>query len=407
MDKDKNNAVLQAQKLEALGLFAGGIAHDFNNILSIIEGYTHIALKKLNENNLTPDQLQKIIQSTQRGAGLTRQLLAFGRQKIDTAAKTGVTGALRAQHVLLKPLLGETIRFAMSLPESNMWVQASEDQMTQIVLNLALNARDALPTGGTVTLSCEKCLKKDVPPFLRKKSPKREFLRLRVSDNGAGISKEILDKIFDPFFTTKEQGKGTGLGLSVVYGIVDQLEGTITVDSTPGRGTKFDVFLPLTPPPEDTLIQDIAVQPAGLQGRTILVAEDEPELRDILATMLEGMDMKVLTASNGNQALMVQDDYDGNIDFLLTDVVMPEMDGVRLGELFSSVRPDSNVVYMSGYPFLERDQNLTVPPSAAFLEKPLQEDKIRRILERALEKNQQRLREQGVICLKTSTDTGF
>lgn len=406
--RDKDADLLQSQKLEALGLFAGGIAHDFNNILSIIEGYASIAIKRLNEGKLQPDQLQKIIQSTQRGAGLTRQLLAFSRQKIDLDAKTNIASAMRSQHVLLKPLLGETIRFSVRMPEVPMWVATSEDQLMQIVMNLVINARDALPTGGIITLSCQSCPAKELPPLLKSKGGSQSFLRMSLTDNGVGIPKDVLPRIFDPFFTTKEQSKGTGLGLSVVYGLIDQLGGVITVDSEMGKGTHFNVYLPLTSPPEEDQLNagKDPVEPS-LKGKTILVAEDEPELRDILVTMLSGMDMQVLTAANGNQALMVQDGYDGKIDFLLTDVVMPEMDGVRLGELFTSVRPDSNIVYMSGYPFLERDRNLHVPDTETFVHKPLQENKIRQILERALEKRQQRLADQGVVCLKNSTDIGF
>jgi CheY-like chemotaxis protein len=373
---------LQAQKLEALGHFAGGIAHDFNNILSIIEGYTHIALRQMREGTLTPLQLEKILASTQRGAGLTRQLLAFARQKVDIESTASLTDTLRQQQVLLKPLLGETVHLHLTLPAEDVWVKLSGDQITQIVLNIALNARDAMPQGGDLVILCHKVSLSEGP-----------FVRMTFVDSGAGISKDVLPRIFDPFFTTKSPTKGTGLGLSVVHGIVNQAGGKIEARSKPGEGTTFQVYLPFaltpaaTPSPEgpEFLL-------SSLEGKTILIAEDEPELLDVLAFMMSDMKMKVLTASNGNHALRVQEAYKGTIDFLLTDVVMPEMDGVHLGGLFETLRPDTNVVYMSGYPFLDGGRNWKLPSDASFISKPMQEGNIRLILERALQRRDERIK---------------
>lgn len=204
----------------------------------------------------------------------------------------------------------------------------------------------------------------------------------------------MLSRIFDPFFTTKSVTRGTGLGLSVVHGIMKQVGGDIIVHSKPGDGTTFDLYLPITsaPPRLHPVIE--GPQADVLTGKTILVAEDEPELRDVLVTMLDGMHMKVLSACNGNHALLVQDEYDGDIDFLLTDVVMPEMNGVHLGELFKSLRPQSNVVYMSGYPFADIHQKVHIPDGAPFLDKPLQEERVRRVLERALERRDARTKKE-------------
>ncbi len=387
--KDTRN--LQRQKMEALGQFAGGIAHDFNNLLSIIEGHTHIALRQLKEGRLDPEQLLKILASTQRGAGLTRQLLSFGRQKVGFDEKTNLVEAMRQQHVLLLPLLGATIQLFMTVPEDPVWINAAPDQLTQIILNLALNARDAMPCGGELAIMCMACQKRHIPAVLREKNPETSYIRLSVVDSGTGIPDDVLPRIFEPFFTTKDQGKGTGLGLSVVYGVVDQLKGTIEVSSAQGDGTSFDIFLPIAEAPAPSLTAENNVSDKGLAGKTILIAEDEPELREMLADMFNGLKMNVLSAGNGNQALSVQDEYDGDIDFLLTDVVMPEMDGVKLGEMFSSVRPDSNVVYMSGYPFMEGRRDLQVPEQAPFISKPIREDTVRKILERALERRQARL----------------
>jgi two-component system cell cycle sensor histidine kinase/response regulator CckA len=384
----------QMQKLEALGRFAGGIAHDFNNILSIIEGYTHIAMKELKEGRLDPEHLRQILKSTHRGAGLTRQLLTFGRQKVDVEETVNLAEELRQQHVLLRPLFGETIQLFMSVPEDPVWISASSDQLTQVTLNLALNARDAMPDGGDMAIICMPCQQRHIPCTLREKYPGSAFIRLSVVDSGRGISPDVLPRIFDPFFTTKEVGRGIGLGLSVVYGIIDQLKGGIEVSSVPGEGTSFDIYLPTTGAPDDAGKAAKTVPAAmDLAGKTILIAEDEPELRALLSEMFNNMNMKVLSAGNGNQALMVQDGHDGDIDFLLTDVVMPEMNGVKLGEMFKSLRPDSSVIYMSGYPFLDGRKDIQVPEDAPFISKPLQEDKIRKILERALQRRSERLGE--------------
>lgn len=390
---EKKPDVIQphAQKLEALGQLAGGIAHDFNNILSIIEGYTEIALKHLREGTLTPDQLERIRLSTARGAGLTRQLLAFGRQKIGIIDSMDVSAAVRDACVLLHPLFGEKIKLNISVPQTPLWVEAGEDYITQILLNLAINARDALPMGGEVSVACMSCGAGSLPPAVQEKDAGCGFIRLSVVDNGTGISPHIIPRIFDPFFTTKPRGQGTGMGLAVVYGIVVQLGGVIDVRTHPGGGTAMHVYLPAAAAPSlSALPQDSDILPS-LRGRTILVAEDEPELRDVLGIMLEGFEMKVMTAANGNHALALQQSFKGEIDFLLTDVVMPEMDGMELAEVFAKRRPDTNVVYMSGYPFLEEDRHLTVPDTASFISKPLQEDTVRQVLERALQRRDERL----------------
>ena len=380
-----------AQKLEALGQLAGGIAHDFNNILSIIEGYTEIALKHLREGTLTPDQLERIRLSTARGAGLTRQLLAFGRQKIGIIDSMDLSAAVRDACILLHPLFGEKIKLNISVPQTPLWVEAGEDHVTQIILNLAINARDALPMGGDVSVTCMSCGAGSLPPAVQEKDAGYGFIRLSVVDNGTGISPHIIPRIFDPFFTTKPRGQGTGMGLAVVYGIVDQLGGIIDVRTQAGGGTAMHVYLPAAAAPSLAAMSSDADILPSLRGRTILVAEDEPELRDVLGIMLEGFEMKVMTASNGNHALELQQSFGGEIDFLLTDVVMPEMDGVELAEVFAKRRPDTNVIYMSGYPFLKEDRDMHVPDTASFISKPLQEDTVRQVLERALQRRDERL----------------
>jgi two-component system cell cycle sensor histidine kinase/response regulator CckA len=379
---------LHAQKLEALGQLAGGIAHDFNNILSIIEGHTELALKQLQTGNLTPEQLERIRAATARGAGLTRQLLAFGRQKIGVLERLDAVKALAGIRLLIDPLFGAAVRADFSLPAAPLWVEAGEDHLAQIILNLALNARDALPAGGDVMISCMACGEGALPAPLRQRPEARRYLRLSVTDNGVGISPAVLPHIFEPFYSTKERGRGTGMGLAVVYGIVEQLGGLIDVRSHPGEGTAVHVYLPLAVPEgaQQNLPDSWRREAGALRGRTVLLAEDEPELRDILGLMLEGFEMKVIRASNGNEAFDLQREFAGEIDFLLTDVVMPEMDGIALAEIFAARRPDTNVVYMSGYPFLNAEKGLRVPDTASFISKPIQEDTVRQVLERALER---------------------
>jgi len=375
-----------AQKLEALGQLAGGIAHDFNNILSIIEGYTEIALKHLRDGTLTPEALERIRLSTARGAGLTRQLLAFSRQKIGIIDSMDLGAAVKDACVLLHPLFGGHINLQTNISSAPMWVEAGEDHVTQIILNLAINARDALPMGGEVSIGCMPCGAGSLPPAVREKDAGRGFIRLSVTDNGAGMPPHIVPRIFEPFFTTKPRGQGTGMGLAVVYGIVEQLGGAIDVRTQPGGGTSMHVYLPAAAAPSMSgEAQGGVTALPSLRGRTILVAEDEPELRDVLGIMLEGFEMKVMTAANGNHALEMQQSFKGDIDFLLTDVVMPERDGVELAEVFARRRPDTNVVYMSGYPFRGEGRVAAVPDTASFISKPLQEDTVRQVLARALQ----------------------
>lgn len=390
-EKKPDVITAHAQKLEALGQLAGGIAHDFNNILSIIEGYTEIALKHLREGTLTPEELERIRLSTARGAGLTRQLLAFSRQKIGIIDSMDLGAAVNNACVLLHPLFGEKIKLNMTIPQIPLWVEAGEDYITQIILNLAINARDALPMGGEVGISCMSCGAGALPPALQEKDTGHGFIRLSVVDNGTGMPPHIVPRIFEPFFTTKPRGQGTGMGLAVVYGIVEQLGGVIDVRTHPGGGTAMHVYLPAAAAPSlSAAAYDGAEILPSLRGRTILVAEDEPELRDVLGIMLEGFEMKVMTAANGNHALELQQSFKGDIDFLLTDVVMPEMDGVELAEVFAARRPDTNVVYMSGYPLRDEGRAPDVPDTASFISKPLQEHTVRQVLERALQRRDAR-----------------
>jgi len=382
----------QSQKLEALGQFAGGIAHDFNNILSIIEGYAQIAVKRLKEDRLSGDELEKILESTKRGAGITRQLLAFSRHKISINEVIDLNQLIKEQEVLLKPILGERTELFISLSDGSICVEGAQDNFVQILMNLAINARDAVSDKGVFVINLTTCNEKSVPLEMKKKYPGRYFARISAMDNGEGMSDEVKRRIFDPFFTTKEQGKGTGLGLSVLYGLIDQMGGDISVFSKPNKGTCFDIYFPLSDKePEVSGDRNIPIDIEGsLSGLTILVAEDEPDLRIVLKEMFGDLSMNVLTAANGNEALAVQEDYEGRIDFLLTDVVMPEMDGAKLGELFQSIRPESKIIYMSGYPSVKSMNEIDLPDDICLMAKPLQQENVETILMAQLDGHKKR-----------------
>lgn len=365
----------EAHKLEALGRLAGGVAHDFNNILSIIDGYARIAARDMPDDHPVADYLDKVRQSVRRGASLTRQLLAFGRKNI-SAETTADLGALVRDHQgLLHPLLDASITLTMETEDSVM-IDCTPDLIGQILMNVILNARDAMPDGGNIDVSVTA---------LHHYQPKNakaagHYARLAVRDTGTGMDKATQRRIFDPFFTTKEQGKGTGLGLSMVYGLMQQMKGVIDVESAPGKGTTMSLYFPLS----TASAADMPVLPSGpvsseaarLDGYTVMVAEDEPDLLHLVASMLGDMGLTVLTAANGNEALAQQEDYEGYIDFLVTDVVMPEMSGVRLSELFASVRPESKTVFISGYPAAGNMARIELPEGACLLSKPVAYEKL-------------------------------
>ena len=385
-EKENNyQHVEQSQKLEALGKLAGGIAHDFNNILSIIEGYAHIASKRQREGKLDAEHLVKIVETVKRGAGLTRQLLAFSRQKIQIEETSDLAALIAQNEIMMKPLLGDETRLVITAPPQKFYVSCAPDSIAQILLNLSSNARDAMQGGGAFFVTLEECPVHELPERLKSRAPEQSFVRMRVRDTGEGIPHEIINRIFEPFFTTKEQDKGTGLGLSVVYGLVTQMQGDIEVFSKPGFGTSFSLYLPLAAQvsqPADKKEQ--CESTADFSGKTIMLVEDEPALREVLMSMLQDLNLKVIEASNGNEALVRQENHTGKIDFLMTDVMMPGMNGVKLAELFSSLREDSKIIFMSGYPFLNTKEGFSLPDGIPCLPKPLSQKDLMRALENSL-----------------------
>ena len=364
--KIREGQYFQAQRLEALGQLAGGVAHDFNNVLSIIDGYARIGKKASMDRPETVSYFERISQAVQRGSSLTNRLLTFGRHKVIKNGIFDLGQLVQDQESLLRPLIDASISLSIRT-EEGVFITSPPDNICQILLNLCINSRDAMPDGGSLSIDCGKT--------------KYSRAYLKVTDTGTGIPPDIKTKIFDPFFTTKDQGKGTGLGLSMVYGLVKDMKGEIDVATTVGEGTTFTITLPLSEKPEKS--GNVTEDDHGkihLDGMTALIAEDEPALLDLVSDMLEEMGANVIRASNGNQALMLQEDYEGDIDFLLTDVVMPELNGVKLAELFESVRPESKVMFMSGYPANGQMARVTLPESAFFLSKPIDFQKLGEVL---------------------------
>lgn len=364
----------KAQKLEALGQIAGGVAHDFNNILSIIMGYAQMARNHLNEPDTLEPYLEKILTASKRGAGLTKKMLTFSRHKMIEESVIDLAETVRQQEMLLKPLLDATIDFSITTEGSALFIEGTEDNMAQILMNLCMNARDAMKEGGTLHVDIRKADLSEAEENIRENLRTDPHVCLSVSDTGSGMDKMTRDKIFDPFFSTKEQGKGTGLGMSVVYGLVRQMKGRIDVRSAAGQGTTVFIYLPLSDqPPSKLLSGDPSdAKSISLKGYTALVAEDEPDLLLLVSTFLENLGMRVIRAMDGDQALIEQDNFTGEIDLLLTDVVMPGINGVKLAELVESLRPGIRTIFMSGYPAHGDMARVELPKDARFIAKPVQ-----------------------------------
>lgn len=380
--------LFQSQKLESLGQLAGGIAHDFNNVLSIIDGYARISSRAVDKESPVEANLQKIIKAVERGASLTRQLLTFGRHKIVVESVVDICQLLQDQDTMLRPLLGASYDLSVDVPDKPLFVECAADEIGQIVMNLVINGRDAMEEGGRIAIDARALTDSMLPAFIPESEHEKTFVCLSVTDSGTGMPEEVVKKIFDPFFTTKGAGKGTGLGLSIVYGMVRNMKGYIGVDSKQGAGTTMSIYLPLTDKrPASLTERKISLESGEIRfdGYTALVAEDEPDLLELVCGMLERLGMRVLKASNGDEALEVQDGYDGAIDFLITDIVMPEINGVKLAELFLSLRSDAKVIFMSGYPATGQLAPVDLPPDAYFMAKPISYEALALMLRELIE----------------------
>jgi two-component system, cell cycle sensor histidine kinase and response regulator CckA len=337
----------QSQKLEAVGQLAGGIAHDFNNLLTVIEGYAEMIRDHQAPDDANRDSLEEILVAARRAASLTRQLLAFSRRQILQPIRLNLNANVISTQHMLSRLLGENIRIHTTLA-SGLWdVFADPGQIDQIVLNLAVNARDAMERGGVLTIETAN-LERDAPPALELADG--EYVRLSVGDTGQGMDEETRRHIFEPFFTTKEVGRGTGLGLSTVYGIVKQSGGHIRVSSEPGKGSSFSIYLPRA---GDVTLPSVkgssGSAPAQRSGQTILLVEDDETVRHLVMSMLKSSGYHVIAPATPQEALRICGEFSTPLDLLLTDMVLPETDGAEVAEKAVASRPDLRVLYMSGY----------------------------------------------------------
>ena len=339
----------QSQRMEAIGQLAGGIAHDFNNILTIIKGYSQLSLSELKGNDPLRENIEEIQKASERAANLTHQLLAFSRRQIMDVKVLDVNTVLRDLDKMLHRIIGEDIELIRLLAEDLGRVKVDPGQIEQVIMNLAVNARDAMPKGGKLTIETAN-VELDGKYALKHIAVKPgHYVMLSMSDTGCGMTPEVKDRVFEPFFTTKEKGKGTGLGLSTVYGIVKQSEGNIWVYSEPGRGTTFKIYLPrVDEPPE--LWKEKEVKEEITTGReTVLIVEDDESVRKMAVLVLEKKGYKVLEAKDGNEALLLCKARKEPIHLILTDVVMPGMSGRQLVDQLRQVHQDIKSLYMSGY----------------------------------------------------------
>jgi two-component system, cell cycle sensor histidine kinase and response regulator CckA len=374
----------QAQKIEAVGRLAGGIAHDFNNLLTAIRGHVDLVLSELPPLSSLRVDIEVVRKAADRAATLTQQLLAFSRQQILQPRVLQLDEVVGEMDTLLRRLIGEDIQLIIKRTCTGR-IRADRGQMEQVLMNLAVNARDAMPNGGTLTIATdtfevdEEFVRENLGAHLGM------HCELLVNDTGLGMDQETLSRVFEPFFTTKELGKGTGLGLATVYGIVKQSGGYIRAESKPGMGTTFRILLPIVTAEPDTEREATDKRDAKSQGETVLIAEDEDAVRSLTMRILKKRGYRVLEARHGAEALAVAQKHLGRIDLLLTDVVMPVMGGRELSEHLAQLRPGVKVLYMSGYTDDALIQRGLLQGTGSFLEKPFTPDglalKVREVLD--------------------------
>jgi two-component system, cell cycle sensor histidine kinase and response regulator CckA len=387
--KDLEGKLRQAQKMEAVGRLAGGVAHDFNNMLTVILGHVGMALADLDSSHPLYSRLEKIKSAGERSADLTRQLLAFARKQTVSPKVLDLNQTVASMTSMLQRLIGEHIDLAW-LPGENVWpVNMDPTQIDQILANLCVNARDAIADVGKVTIETgnaefDEAFCNEHAGFLP-----GEYILLAVSDDGCGIEPEELDNIFEPFFTTKESGKGTGLGLAMIYGVVKQNNGFINVDSQPDQGTTFRIYLPRHPDEKDCFPDKGPGQPAERGCETILLVEDEPEILEMTSMMLERLGYRVISAGTPGEAIYLAQEYKGKIDLLVTDVIMPEMNGRDLAKNILHCHPNLKHLFMSGYTANVIAHHGVLDKGINFIQKPFSEENLGSKVREAIDENRE------------------
>jgi PAS domain S-box-containing protein len=380
--KEAEAQLRQAQKMEAIGQLAGGVAHDFNNLLGVIIGYADLLLKDLGLQHPAAPRLEQIRKATERAAALTRQLLAFSRKQILQPRVLDLNTVITDVENMLARLIGEDIQI-LTVPAAGLGhVKADPGQLEQVIVNLAVNARDAMPRGGKLIIETANVSLDETFRQLHRGGPIGPHVVLAVSDTGSGIDAQNLLRIFEPFFTTKDKGKGTGLGLSTVYGIVKQSGGYVTVYSEPGRGTTFKVYLPRVQEPPDQVTGPAPALKPSAAGETVLLVEDEPALRSMMQEILEEAGYAVLSGAGSDETLAAVRSHAGPVHLMVTDVVLPRMGGRELAVEVAALRPGLRVLYMSGYTGEAIAHHGILDAGMHFLEKPFtSESLLRRIRE--------------------------
>jgi len=388
MEKEKTNIeqqLRQAHKMEAIGKLAGGVAHDFNNLVTIITGYSDMLLSRIGPENSTRRELEQIKKAGDRAHSLTRQLLAFSRRQMLQPKVLDLNAVVTNLEPMLQRLIGENIELVIELKPGLGQVKADPGQIEQVIMNLAINARDAMLQGGKLLLETDNIELDEAYALRHIPTQPGSYVHLAVSDTGCGMDAATQSRIFEPFFTTKEQGKGTGLGLSTVYGIVKQSGGYIWVYSEHGQGTTFKIYLPRVLAPADSVppVTHWSSLPQGKE--TVLLVEDEPEVRWLVRDMLQHLGYTVLEARHGIEAQVLSIQHAGPIHLLITDVVMPQMSGREIAEQLTSEHPETKVLYMSGYTDDAVVRHGVLAAEIAFLQKPFTPEALARKVREVLD----------------------
>jgi PAS domain S-box-containing protein len=391
-DREKAEQALQksegqlrhAQKMDAVGRLAGGVAHDFNNMLSVILGHAEMTLSQLKAGSDLYDSLDTIRQAALRSAGLTQQLLAFSRQQVVSPRYLDLRQLVREFEKMLERVIGDDITLRIELGDELCPVRIDPVQMEQVILNLAINARDAMPGGGQLWIQTRITTLGPEHVFAHPEAKLGRHVELLVRDEGTGMDLDTQRRIFEPFFTTKAEGRGTGLGLSTVYGIVHQNKGSLAVQSELGKGSAFHVFLPLAQPGRDVW-PSAKGGPAKRGSETILLVEDEPQVRRVCALTLSSLGYQVVVARDAEDAIKICSSDDCTVDAVLTDVVMPGISGVALVERLRAHRPELKALFMSGYTDRQIVDVSKLNDSASFIHKPFTPDSLGRQLRQLLD----------------------
>ena len=368
----------QASKMEAVGQLAGGVAHDFNNLLTVIMSYSAMLLDRLSPDDAIHEDVQEIALAADRAAGLTKQLLAFSRQQVMQPRVININEVIEGLEKMLRRVIGEDVEFHTSLDPGIDKINADPGQLEQVLMNLVVNARDAMPSGGRLSISTSNSALSTESATGSLLPPDGDYVMLAVSDNGTGMTREVQQRLFDPFFTTKDQGRGTGLGLATVYGIVKQSGGEIYVYSELGEGSTFKVYFPRFVETGEPRIRQLTSKEVPRGSETVLLVEDDTNLRYLVARVLRGCGYTILVAASGAEALAIAEDPKKSIDAVITDVVMPGMNGRELVEKLVAARPGIGFLFMSGYTDDDVLRRGVLQGESEFLQKPFTPDQLAR-----------------------------